>query len=263
MNISISCKRCGKSSGLYARFCSLCGNPLFVSLSINNLHDDMFLDVLNSLYNLITTNDAPDRDRYFHTVSRNLINQRFKQDHRLEMEAASRKLFSLSSNRTIKEMEVINMRIASRSSNTLTGYATRGVEELITKRKTPSLSREEIEEGINLFLRLYEAEYPVVDIANHMSDENIRERILFTFFLQDENKHMKYFLNESLLKEWFETILDTNIGSTLERYKQSAHNLGTHGNFKDDEIAEEVLNDMVFGYCIKLSESLFPVGAGR
>jgi hypothetical protein len=35
--------------------------------------------------------------------------------------------------------------------------------------------------------------------------------------------------------------------------------IGSHATPKKDEIAEEVLNDMVFGYCVRLSESLFPM----
>lgn len=58
------CDQCGKSSDLSARFCFRCGHPLFIDLSRNDLTGEMFLDVLNSLYNLIITTDTPGRDVY-------------------------------------------------------------------------------------------------------------------------------------------------------------------------------------------------------
>ena len=80
------------------------------------------------------------------------------------------------------------------------------------------------------------------------------------FFLQADNKHMNYFLDEPLLHRWFDTIIQTNAEATLQRYRDAFSVIGSQATPKSDDIAEEVLNDMVFGYCTKLSESLFPVG---
>ena len=258
---SMICDQCGKSSDLSARFCSQCGHPLFIDLSRNDLTGEMFLDVLNSLYNLIITTDTPGRDVYCHPASRRLINRRYELEHDLELKAASRGIFSLSSRNSFEDrIEAINMRITSRSSNTLAGYATRGAEELISRRATPPFSLQEIEEGISSFRGTYSEEYLVKDIATHMLDEDQARRILFVFFLQDGNKHMSHFLDEPLLQRWFETIIQTNTETTIRRYQGYLSVTGSNRCLKHEDIAEEVLNDMVFGYCVKLSESLFPVG---
>jgi formylglycine-generating enzyme required for sulfatase activity len=70
---------------------------------------------------------------------------------------------------------------------------------------------------------------------------------------------MKYFLDEPTLRRYFDTILKTNVEATLQTYRDAFAMAGIRRRFKEDEVAEEVLNDMVFGYCVRLSESLFPI----
>jgi hypothetical protein len=181
-------------------------------------------------------------------------------EHKLEIEALKRNLFGVfTGNKFTARIEAINMRIKSRSSNTVTGYAVRATEELIVKKKTLPLSVKEIENGINFFKNLYSDEYLVKDIAVHMADKAEERRILFIFFIQDDNKHMNYFLDEPMFQRWFHIILESNTEATLQRYRDAFSISGSHATPKVDEIAEEVLNDMVFGYCVKLSETLFPI----
>ena len=260
MTTSITCVQCRKNVDLPVRFCPQCGNPFFVDLSRKDLTGDIFLDVLNSLYSLIITVDIPDRDVYFHPASRRMINKRYELEHKAEMKALGRGIFEFpAENKFPVRMEAINMRIKSRSSNTLAGYAIRAAEELIVKDKTLPFSSREIEDGINSFQNVYGDEYLVKDIAIHMSDKAEERRVLFTFFIQDDNKHMNYFLDEPLLQRWFGTFIESNTEATLQRYQDAFSAIGSHATPKKDEIAEEVLNDMVFGYCVRLSESLFPM----
>jgi hypothetical protein len=243
---------------LSVRFCSQCGHPFFIALSKKDLTGDIFIEVLNSLYNLIITTDIRERDAYFHPVSRTLINRRYELEHKLEVDALKYDLFgAFTGNKFTERVEAINMRIKSRSSNTVTGYAVRATEELIVKKKTLPLSVKEVENGINVFKKSYSDEYLVKDIAAHMADKNEERRILFVFYIQDDNKHMNYFLDEPMLQRWFAIILESNTEATLQRYRHAISISGAHVTPKMDEIAEEVLNDMVFGYCVRLSESLF------
>jgi len=62
-----------------------------------------------------------------------------------------------------------------------------------------------------------------------------------------------------MFQRWFHIILESNTEATLQRYRDAFSISGSHATPKVDEIAEEVLNDMVFGYCVKLSETLFPI----
>jgi hypothetical protein len=261
VNTSMKCARCGKIADLSVRFCPQCGHPFFVDLSRKDLTGDMFLDVLNSLYNLIVTPGIPDREVYFHAVSRRLINRRYELEYNLELRTGV--FASFPGSNSAARTEAINMRINSRSSNTLTGYAIRGAEEIIAGNRTSPLSFKEIENGINSFRDAYADEYLVKDIALHMSNEAQARRILFVFFLQDDNKHMNYFLDEPLLQRWFGTIIQTNTEATLQRYRNAFSVIDSHPTPRSKDIADEVLNDMVFGYCVKLSESLFPIGSSE
>jgi len=251
---SMNCVHCGKLVDFSFRFCPQCGKALFVDLSRQDLTADQFLDVLNSVYNLIITPDLRERDSYFHPLSRKLIHRRFAIEHELELDASTRfqwlkKSSPISGSDSI---DAIKMRIDCRSSNTMTGYASRVAEELIVKMKSPPISGKEVEFGIASFERENCAEHVVKEISRRLTDKSDERRILFIFHLQDNNKHTNYFLDELLWERWFDTVLKTNTEMTVERYKP-------YVTPKTDMLAEEVLNDMVFGYCTKLSESLFPI----
>ena len=92
-----------------------------------------------------------------------------------------------------------------------------------------------------------------------MPDESERERMLFILYLQDGNKHMNYALDEPMLGRNFETVLQTNVELAVEKHRHALSIAQLRGTPKEHEIAEEVLNEGVFGYCVKLSESLFPI----
>ena len=182
-------------------------------------------------------------------------------EHKIEVEGLKRDLCGFfAGNKAPARMDAISMRIKSRSSNTVTGYAVRATEELIVKNKTRPLSVKEIENAINSFKSAHNDEYLVKDIAIYMSDKAEERRILFIFYIQDDNKHMNYFLDEPMLQRWFDIILESNTEATLQRYRDAFSMAnGSHVTPKEDEITEEVLNDMVFGYCVRLGESLFPI----
>lgn len=199
MTPSMACVRCGRTANLSMRFCPQCGNPLFIDLSRKDLTGDMFPDVLSSVYNLIITEDNQERDAYFHPVSRSLIHKRYELEHKCEIKDSSG---ILSPRRYSGSAEAINFRINSRSSNALTGYATRVTEEMIVKKRTPPLSASEVEKGIISFKRQYGGEHIVKNISANMSDYSEERRILFIFYIQDDNKHMDYFLDEPMLQRW-------------------------------------------------------------
>jgi len=70
---------------------------------------------------------------------------------------------------------------------------------------------------------------------------------------------MNYFLDENILQHWFGYILETNIKLFKERNQKSFALQSNSNQINESLISEEVLNDMVFGYCVKLSESLYPI----
>jgi hypothetical protein len=144
------------------------------------------------------------------------------------------------------------MRVNARSSNAVTGYTIRVTEELITKGKTAPININEISNYISEFVNRYSTEHVVKYISENMPNQMLKDRILFIFYLQDDNKHMRYFLNEPLLTKWFDTIYQTNANDTFQRYLN-------YIKPKENMLFEEVLNDIVFGYCVKLSESLYPL----
>jgi len=243
---------------LSVRFCPQCGHPLFVDLSRNDLTPDMFLDVLTSVYSLITTQHRQ-RDIYFHPVSCRLIEKRHELEHGEEFQSLMVGGFGTTGFPGF--LEAIGMRISARYSNWVTGYAVRTSEELIAKTKSLPLAWKAIQEGIALVRTQHKDEYIIRHIALNMSDAAEQERILFILYLQDDNKHMSYFLDETMLAKNFDIVLRTNMEATFQRYRDSFSITQGRITVGKDEIAEEALNDMVFGYCVRLSESLFPIGS--
>lgn len=255
----INCIQCDNKMDLSFRYCPLCGNQNFIDLSRNDFNEDMFLDILNSLYNLIITPNIQGRDIYFFPVSRRIINKRYELEYNAEVKESMAFYSSIFKVQLEKRIEAINLRINSRSSNAITGYAIRTTEELISKRKIEPLSIEEIKDRITSFQIENKEEFIVKYIATHMSEKNDEKRILYIFYLQDDNRHMNYFLTESMLEKYFNTILETNINMTIEKHREALSLIASNANPKEKLIAEEVLNDIVFGYCVKLSESLYPL----
>lgn len=257
---SNACTRCGKAvADLSVRFCPDCGQPLFVDLSRSDLRPDDFLDVLNSLYNLIIIIGHKQRDAHFHPVSRRLMNARFELEHREEFGALMFGSLGVGETRFPGRLEAIGMRVSARSSNAVTGYAVRACEELIVRRKLPPLPIKTIQEGIDFVGTQYKDEYIVKRIAKDMPSDADRQRIMFIFYLQDDNRHVNYFLDESMIEKHFGTVLGQNVELTLQKHREAISVAGIRRTFKEDELAEEVLSDIVFGYCLKLSESLFPI----
>lgn len=264
MTDSTKCVRCGKKVDLSFRFCPQCGQPVFIDLSRKDLTGDIFLDVLNSVYNLIITPDIQERDTYYHPVSRMLINKRYE----LEYEDSKRNLFFAFPPGVGLQARMWTTAgfIRPRASNAVTGYAIRVTEELIVKKKTTPLSVKEVENGINSFLSEFGGEHIVKSISTSMSNKSEEKRIFFIFYIQTDNKHMNYFLDERMLQRWFDIILQRNTELTLEMFRD-AYSKVTQKNSDIESfitrnkpgISEEVLNDIVFGYCVKLSESLFPI----
>ncbi len=264
MTHSIKCPRCGKEVDLSFRFCPQCAQPVFIDLARNDLTGDMFLDVLNSVYNLIITRDAQQRDVYYHPLSRILINKRYE----FEYEDSTRiHAFAFPTGVAFPDrMRVIAGFFRSRASNAVTGYAIRVAEELIVKKKTIALSLKEVENAINSFLKEFAEADIVKIICAHMSDKTQQTRIMFVLYIQADNKHMNYFLDEPMLQRWFDIILQRNIELTLQMDRDAFSKVTTRNSDIEsfitrnkDMIFEGVLNDIVFGYCVKLSESLFPI----
>lgn len=215
--------------------------------------------MLNSTYNLVITVGHKQRDIYFHPVSRRLMNARFELEHREEFGALMFGGLGAGATMFPGRLEAIGVRITARSSNAVTGYAVRASEELIVRRKLPPLPVKAIQEGIALVRSQYKDEYIVKRIAQDMPCDADRERIMFIFYLQGDNKHMNYFLDELMIGKYFDIILQQNAELTLQKHRDALSAAGVRRTLKEDELAGEVLNDIVFGYCVKLSESLFPI----
>ena len=246
----MKCTHCGTEADYSFRFCLHCGQSLYIDLLREDLTPEHFLDVMDSAYNLIITKDNKDRDNYYHPVSRALINKRYELEYDALVKSAS---FSFERS-DINTFQIIAQ---ARSSNAVTGYSIRVSEELITKKRSTAYLTLFIENAITSFSNEYKEEYIVKNIASNMPTEDEKERLLFIFFIQNDNKHMQFFLDETMLNKWFNIVLGTNAERTLEKYHKVFSKISRVP--KKDDVYEEVLNDIVFGYCVRLSETLFPI----
>jgi hypothetical protein len=83
-----TCKKCGDEIPLASRFCPRCGNSMFFDLSREDISDDHFLEVMNSIYSLVITEGIANREKYYNRISRLIIDKRFELEYKLEVKEA-------------------------------------------------------------------------------------------------------------------------------------------------------------------------------
>jgi len=253
MNKLIDCPKCSKLTEYSSKFCPQCGTEIYFDLekidkSKKEYNDKSFLLILTAIYNLTFNPNNPDKDLYSNPESRQLIVNRYE----LEYKTVEKVAIISTPNKIEKENNSLQIRFNLCVFNARTGYSIRVAEELVSKNMTMPLKISEIKDSITMIEKIYAEEYLIKNVIMKVSNPLIRERLLFIAFLQDENKHMNYFLEEPILARIWDSIVDTNIELFKEQIRKKMI-------LNDESVMEEVINDLTFGYCVRLSESLFPI----
>ncbi|MHA1677948.1 MAG: hypothetical protein ACTSW3_04090 [Promethearchaeota archaeon] len=264
MNKTKICNKCGHSSKIASRYCEKCGNPLFIELDSSNLREEKLIDIFNSLYNLICDKSNSERKQYISSLSEKVI---FDRNKRIFKDYA--KNISILKSMSGSNPFDLNLSplIQSTSSNVLSGYTFRVAEELHTGKKSDNLDIKEIEKIIIEYL---EAGKKAIgdEFLWYKSDIKsplIKREILSTALLRD-NKYLSFtLLDEENIKSWLSHIMNGNFKrhiKTIERLynniygsPQVAKNLVSNNQ---EKYGNDVIEDVIFGYCLRLSESLMP-----
>lgn len=147
----------------------------------------------------------------------------------------------------------------------MTGYTYRSIEEIIVKKKSDKLSEsDKISLMTSLFAEagddLKRSCYKVLDSRNDLDN-----RVLFCLSLRWDNRHMKYQLAEdNYQNKWCSLILSQNVLTSLKHHENifklllPGANVKIMVNKKRSAIEDGVQQDFLFGYIVKLAESLNP-----
>jgi hypothetical protein len=254
------CDKCGKAVDYSFRYCPTCGGQLYVSLDTPNAKPEMFIDLFNSLYNLLADKNNDSRSKYLPNLSENIIARRCKLEYEDDYQDMIRNLgMKFVPPNAATDMYYLSL------TNTLAGYTYRSIEELIVKRKSEMLSEAEKRHFMSSLLKDAEHDlenscYKVLDTSNFVDN-----RVLFCLSVRWKNGQLKYLLADDIYqREWFFNILSQNIAKSM-KYHEKIFKLLMPGadvtaivERKREAIEDGTEQDFLFGYIVKLSESLSP-----
>ena len=254
------CNKCEHSLDYSFRYCPSCGAPAYSALDPANATPDSFLDLFNSLYNLLADKSNNERSQYLPVLSEQIIARRskieFDDDYGSMVRNLTAKFIPPATAETLYHLYL---------TNTLTGYTYRSVEELIFKTKSPSLSESEKAYFINsLFTEagedLKQSGYKILDPRH-----NLDNRVLLCLAIRWDNRHLKFQLaDDKFQDEWGSIILSQNILSSLKHHENLFHLLLPSADAKAlvakkrSAIENGTQQDFLFGYIVKLAETLNP-----
>jgi len=260
MEDSMRCGNCGIWVHCFLRTCPACGGSLFVSLENVNARPELFFDLMTSLFNLVADKDNARRGRYLPPFSEDVIQRRCELEFHNEVYS-----FELDVQSEEDWPEEIRDLFAMSLTNTLTGYIYRSVEEFVTQKKSPELLPAEKQSLIAVL------DSPKAGIGRscyrRLDRSNAVDRaVLFCLALRLGNTLPKYMLaDDDKQKSWYFSIVEQVYDRTIHFYSmafkaiQPLKSLNEFMNQRRDSIRDNVEKDFLFGYVVKLSESLNPV----
>jgi hypothetical protein len=210
------CTKCGKTVDYSFRYCPSCGSQLYVSLDTSDAKPEMFIDLFNSLYNLLADKNNDGRSKYLPILSENIIARRCK----LEYEDDYRDMIRNLGMKFVPLDATADMYYLS-LTNTLAGYTYRFVEELIVKRKSEMLSETEKRQLMSSLFK--EAEHDLKDFCYKVLDPSnfVDNRVLFCLSVRWKNGQLKYLLADDIYqREWFFNILSQNIVTSMKYHEK-------------------------------------------
>jgi len=256
----VKCKKCGKVNNILHKFCSECGAPLLMLVEeIKNntrpITKELLMDASESLYNNII-NDDKIKKKYYKSISEKALLNRVDTLHPkgliTEMMAAVDKRYA-------REAEFKTLLRSYSMSSTLQGYVVRLCEELLSGEylKIKKLSKEQIEKYIRDYLEIVkdisEFQYTFQEIMS------TPEKLLdcFAYYLAlDENRYNQYSIAD---KETVTIIMGFIINDIFKPIFTDYEDFLGKPLDNKKELLENVVEDVIWGYCLKLSESLLAV----
>ena len=266
------CNKCGKAINRLNRFCQNCGAPIYLSLDSPNLKNEDLSDIFYSLQNLICNREGKERDKYISKESEEVL---YQPNKRLRDEFPETRFESGTPNALGKYLQPMEIDSAIANvfgryrTNALTGYAARVAEELHTGKQSGALSKKDVESLINDFIEQKKKidgnnfKYSEKDLVNPVD-----RRLIFCEALSagdlsggknvDDGKYLRFTLED---KRTVQDFLSRTIAQNLKWTIEATERIAGMGFCRtDEEIKQKVVGDIIFGYCVRLGESLDPTG---
>lgn len=259
MDDALQCSNCGIWVHCFIRKCPICGKSIFTSLDITNARPERFFDLMTSLYNLVADRENPQRNLYIPSFSEEIILRKCGMDFQDEMHAVFLKCES-----EYEWPEEIRDLYAMCLSYTLCGYVFRTVEELVSQGKSHELSTETVNRIISSLVSRKEifekSSYKLLDWQNELDS-----RILFCLAMLMNGTHLECRLVDPEQHEaWSSCIIEQSTSRAVEFFEIAFGALRPDKSIPElvlewhDFIRDNVERGFLFGYAVKLSESLIP-----
>lgn len=265
MDDSLQCGRCGIWVHCFLRSCPECGEPLFIALDRKNAKPENFFDLMTSLYNMVADKENPGRARYLPGISERVIQRRCEIEFQDEAH-----VFGFGHNNDEDWPEEIRDIFAMALSNTLIGYIYRYIEEFICRSGDGKCSELTEAERKSLISALVSDESGFNQSCFRVlnSENEIDSRVLFCLALRINENYVHYLLAQDDQEDaWFNSILEQSIEKTTYFYGMAFRALWPDKDLRQflerrrSVIRENVEKDFLFGYVVRLSESLNPLRA--
>jgi hypothetical protein len=263
MDDSLQCGNCGIWVHCFLRNCPECGAPVFLALDRANAKPEHFFDLMTSLYNLVADKENPGRARYLPGISERVIQRRCEIEFQDEAH-----VFGFGHHDDEDWPEEIRDIFAMALTNTLIGYIYRYIEEFICRTKDGKCGElTEVErESLVSVLMSDESGYNESCFRVLNSENEIDWRVLFCLALRINKNYVRYLLaEEDQEDEWFSSILEQSIEKTTYYYGMAFRALWPDKDLRQflarrhNIIRKNVEKDFLFGYVVRLSESLHPL----
>jgi len=260
MDESLQCGRCGIWVHCFLRYCPECGEPIFLAIDPVNAKPENFFELMTSLYNLVADKENPRRTRYLPGISERVMHRRCEIEFQDEAH-----VFGFGHHSDENWPEEIRDIFAMVLTNTLTGYIYRYVEEFILDDKCAEL---DASERAALVFTLVTGDTGFNESCfRALNPENeIDRRVLFCLALRIDENYNRYLLAaEDQEDEWFTSIIEQSIEKTTYYYGMAFRALWPEKDLRQflenrkSIIRENVEKDFLFGYVVRLSESLKPI----
>jgi hypothetical protein len=254
------CKKCGRKIDYSFRYCPSCGSEAYAPLDVRDPKPESFIDLFNSLFNLLADQENAKRSEYFSTFSEKVIARRCKLDFEDAYNDIVRNLgMKFVEPSAVAELYHLTLTL------TLSGYVFRSVEEIITKRRSDPLQESDRAWLMTSLFKeagddLNRSCYRPLAVKN-----DVDRRVLFCLALRWDNRHLKYQLTEDkYAHEWASIILSQNLTTCIKCHEKvfgllmPGSNAQAITTMKHSSFEENVQEDFLFGYIVRLAESLNP-----
>ena len=255
------CQKCGKDLDLLFRFCPTCGEPAYVSLDLAHAKPEYFFDLMNSLYNLLADRNNPRRREYLPALSEEVMCRKCRIEIEGEVSDIQRRVFLPDG----PPDAILRLYHAS-LSDALSGYAYRFIEEFVVQKKSQPLSVLEKHYLLSSMRQEAEEDLATEGYRDLKPDDRVDSRVLLCLSIRWDNRHLRYLLaDEKTHEKWYATIhadaFERSTAITRAVYSQIYHSdtlAEQYVSRNQENIADNVQQDISFGYIVKLCESLDP-----